>query len=216
MISGAIFDLDGTLLDSMWIWASIGEKYLRSVGYEPKENLNDTFRAFNLYQAACYYISEYGVTLSVDEIMNGINAMVEKYYRNEVVLKTGVAEFLKQLSENGVRMCIATATDKYLVEAALERCGISKYFSDIFTCTSVGHGKDEPVIYREALKHLGTDKSETVVFEDSLHALATAKADGFITTAIFDCHEKNQSELKKLADYYISDYSDTKGFWELA
>lgn len=212
MIKGAIFDLDGTLLDSMHIWNNMGERYLRSIGYEPRENLNDTFRTLSLYQAACYYISEYGVDLSVDEIMNGINNMIEKYYRNEAVLKAGAAEFLKKLNDNGVKMCIATATDKYLVEAALKHCGISEYFSDIFTCTSVGHGKDEPVIYREALKHLDTDKSETVIFEDSFYALRTAKKDGFITAAIFDLYEKNQSELKALADFYITDYSDEKIF----
>lgn len=212
MIKGAIFDLDGTLLDSMHIWNNMGERYLRSIGYEPRENLNDTFRTLSLYQAACYYISEYGVDLSVDEIMNGINNMIEKYYRNEAVLKAGAAEFLKKLNDNGVKMCIATATDKYLVEAALKHCGISEYFSDIFTCTSVGHGKDEPVIYREALKHLDTDKSETVVFEDSFYALRTAKKDGFITAAIFDSYEKNQSELKALADFYITNYTDEKTF----
>lgn len=213
MIKGAIFDLDGTLLDSMWIWDNIGEAYLRSIGYEPKENLTEAFRTFSLYQAACYYKSEYGVTLSVDEIMNGINSMVEKYYENDVVLKSGADEFLNRLQKIGVRMCIATATDKYLVEAALKRCRVDGYFSDIFTCTSVGHGKDEPDIYRAALNHLGTDKSDTVVFEDSLFALKTAKADGFITAAVADCHEKNQSELRSLADCYITDYSDTEQFF---
>lgn len=212
MIKGAIFDLDGTLLDSMWIWDNIGEVYLRSIGYEPKENLTEAFRAFSLYQAACYYKIEYGVTLSVDEIMNGINSMVERYYENDVALKPGADEFLKRLQNSGVKMCIATATDKYLVEAALRRCQADGYFSEIFTCTSVGHGKDEPDIYRAALKHLGTDKSDTVVFEDSLFALRTAKADGFLTVAVADCHEKNQAALKALADCYITDYSDTEQF----
>ena len=128
MIKGAIFDLDGTLFDSMFIWDTIGEIYLRSIGYEPKENLNETFKTMSLYNAACYYKSEYGVTLSVDEIMDGVNRMVEKYYINEVQLKTGVYDFVKHLHNIGVKMCIATATDKYLVETALERCGINECF----------------------------------------------------------------------------------------
>ena len=102
MIKGAIFDLDGTLFDSMFIWDTIGEIYLRSIGYEPKENLNETFKTMSLYNAACYYKSEYGVTLSVDEIMDGVNRMVEKYYINEVQLKPGVYDFVKHLHNIGV------------------------------------------------------------------------------------------------------------------
>lgn len=216
MIKGAIFDLDGTLFDSMFIWDTIGEVYIRSIGYEPKENLNETFKTFSLYQAACYFKSEYGVILSVDEIMDGVNQMVERYYMEEVQLKPGVAGFLQQLSDSGVKMCIATATDKYLAEAALNRCGISEYFSEIFTCTSVGYGKDEPVIYRAALKHLETDKSGTVVFEDAIYAIKTAKKDGFITAAVFDSHEKSQDQIRALCDYYITDYSDAENFWKFA
>ncbi|MBQ2973536.1 MAG: bifunctional hydroxymethylpyrimidine kinase/phosphomethylpyrimidine kinase [Clostridia bacterium] len=214
MIKGAIFDLDGTLFDSMFIWDTIGEIYLCSIGYEPKENLNETFKTMSLYNAACYYKSEYGVTLSVEELMDGVNAMVEKYYRYEVPLKDGVAEFLEALRQSGVKMCIATATDRYLVEAALERCNISEYFSEIFTCTSVGHSKDEPDIYREALKHLGTPKEETPVFEDAIYAIRTAKKDGFKVVAVYDKSEENYAEVKSLCDFYITDYTDMQGFWK--
>lgn len=216
MIKGAIFDLDGTLFDSMFVWDTIGEIYLRSIGYEPKENLNETFKTMSLYNAACYYKSEYGVTLSVDEIMDGVNRMVEKYYINEVQLKTGVYDFIKHLHNIGVKMCIATATDKYLVEAALERCGIKECFSEIFTCTSVGHSKDEPDIYREALRHLATPKEDTFVFEDAIYAIRTAKKDGFRVVAIYDKSEENQAEIKSLCDHYITDYTDMQGFWKFA
>lgn len=216
MIKGAIFDLDGTLLDSMSIWDSIGEDYLRSVGYEPKEDLRETLKTFSLYQSACYFKSKFGVTLPVNKMMNGVSKMVEKYYAEEVLIKSGVAEFLKQLNQNGVKMCIATVTDKHLAETALKRCGVDKYFSEIFTCNSVGHSKEEPVIYREALKHLGTGKNDTVVFEDTLFSLQTAKADGFITAAVYDIHEDRQEEIKSLADFYIDDYSDTESFWKFA
>lgn len=216
MIKGAIFDVDGTLLNSMTIWENIGEIYLRSIGYEPKENLNETFKTFSLYQAACYYKREYGVSLSTDEIMNGINNMIYKYYRDEAPLKPGIESFLQQLKDSGIKMCIATATDKYLVEAALKRCGIIGYFSEIFTCTLVGRGKDEPIIYREALKHLGTKKSETVVFEDALYAMKTAKGDGFLTAAVYDTYEKSQRKINELADFYLTDFSDTDNFWKFA
>ncbi|MEH2951690.1 HAD family hydrolase [Candidatus Merdisoma sp. JLR.KK011] len=122
MIKNAIFDVDGTLLDSMFIWDTLGETYLRSIGYTPKENLNETFKNMSLYQAACYYISEYGVTLSVEEIMDGVNLMIRDFYLNDVKLKPYAADFLQRLNSKGIRMCIATATDKIIVEAVLEKC----------------------------------------------------------------------------------------------
>ena len=206
-IRGAIFDVDGTLLDSMLIWDTIGETYLRSIGYEPREKLNEVFKNMSLFQAARYYRTEYGVTLSIDEIMNGVNAMLERYYRFEVSLKPGVAELLAQLQASGVKLCIATATDRYLVEAALERCGVLSCFGAIFTCNEVGHGKDEPDIFEEALRFLGTEKAETVVFDDALYAVRTAKEAGFPVAVIYDSHEKNQEGLRALADFYIEDFS---------
>jgi len=127
-------------------------------------------------------------------------AIVDDFYRYEAQLKPHLKEFLAQLHETGVKMCIATATERSLVEAALARCGVLDYFSEIFTCSSVGAGKDEPTIYREALNFLGTDRTNTMVFEDSLHALTTAKKDGFYTTAVYDSHEENQEEIQRLAN----------------
>lgn len=216
MLEGAIFDLDGTILDSMYIWDTIGEEYLRSLGYEPKENINEIFRSFSLYQAVCYYKSEYGVPMSEQELMDGVNKTVEDHYFYSVPAKAGLHSFLRELSEAGVRMCVATATDRYQVEAALKRLGLDGYFLDIFTCTEVGHGKDEPDIFRKALMRLGTDKSSTAVFEDALYAADTAKRDGFITIGVYDEHTKEQEELKALSDAYIQDYMHTENFWSLA
>ena len=208
MIKGAIFDLDGTLVDSMFIWDTIGEEYLRSLGKEPHEDLKETFMTLTLEEAAEYYREHYGVTLSVKEIVDGVNAMVEQTYRTKVTLKPGISEYLAWLKENGVRMCVATVTDRYLVEETLERLGVRHYFSEIFTCAEVGFGKDKPIIYRKALEHLGTEKSDTYVFEDMLFALNTAKTDGFPTVGIYDRHEVHQDELKGLADYYVLDFTD--------
>jgi len=216
MIQGAIFDVDGTLLDSMSVWANIGADYLRFLGYEPRENLNETFKSMSLYQAACYYQSEYGVTLSTEEIIAGVNDRIGQFYRERAGLKPGVAGFLRQLREKGVKMCIATATDRPLVEAALERCGVLAYFSDIFTCFSVGHGKDEPVIYRTALEHLQTARAKTIVFEDALYAAKTARRYNFFTAAVYDSYEKHQAELRAAADLYITDFTDWKSFWDFA
>ena len=208
MIKGAIFDLDGTLLDSMFIWDTIGEEYLRSLGKEPHEDLKETFMTLTLEEAAEYYREHYGVTLSVKEIVDGVNAMVEQTYRTKVTLKPGISEYLAWLKENGVRMCVATVTDRYLVEETLERLGVRHYFSEIFTCAEVGFGKDKPIIYRKALEHLGTEKSDTYVFEDLPFALNTAKTDGFPTVGVYDRHEAHQDELKELSDYYVLDFTD--------
>ena len=208
MIKGAIFDLDGTLLDSMFIWDTIGEDYLRSLGKEPHEDLKETFMTLTLEEAAVYYRENYGVTLSVGEIVDGVNSMVEQTYRTKVTLKPGISEYLAWLKEDRVRMCVATVTDRYLVEETLERLGVRHYFSEIFTCAEVGFGKDKPVIYQKALEHLGTAKDETYVFEDMLFALNTAKTDGFPTVGVYDRHEVHQDELKELADYYVLDFTD--------
>ena len=198
-IRGAIFDVDGTLLDSMFIWDTIGETY------QPKENLNETFKNMSLHQAARYYQTEYGVTQSIDEIMDGVNAMLERYYRFEVPLKPGAAELLERLRQDGVKLCIATATDRHLVEAALDRCGVLSCFGEIFTCNEVGHGKDEPDIFEAALRFLGTRREETLVFDDALYAVRTAKEAGFPVAAVYDSHEKAQDQIRMLADVYLEE-----------
>ena len=206
MIKGAIFDFDGTLVDSMFIWDTFGEDYLRSLDIEPRENLAEAFKTFTLEQAAEYYREHYGVALSVNEIVDGVNEMVAKLYRTKVTLKDGVREFLEALKSQGVKMCVATVTDRPIVEDVLNRLGIRDFFTEIFTCAEVGYNKETPHIYRVALEALGTKKDETVVFEDALHALMTAKNDGFLVAAVYDKHEAKQIEMRSEADYYISDY----------
>ena len=210
MIKGAIFDLDGTLLDSMFIWDTFGEDYLRTLGKEPKENLTEAFKTFTLEQAAEYYREHYGVTLSVNEIVDGVNEMVAKLYKTKVTLKDGVREFLEALKSQGVKMCVATVTDRPIVEDVLNRLGIRDFFFEIFTCAEVGYNKETPHIYRAALEVLGTKKDETVVFEDALHALITAKKDGFKVAAVYDRHERSQTQMKENGDYYITDFETTQ------
>lgn len=214
MIRGAIFDVDGTLLDSLSIWDTVAEDYLRSLGIEPRENLAETFKTFSLEQSAEYCRSVYGVKQSVKEIMDGIDAMMETFYRQTAPLKPGAAEFLRALAQNGVKMAVATATDRYLIEAALTRCGVRAYFLDLFTCTSVGKSKNEPDIYRAAREALGTKKEDTWVFEDAYHAAKTAADDGFPVAALFDASEDEQDALKKTAKLYLRSFEDALPFRE--
>ena len=215
MNAGAVFDVDGTLLDSMSIWDTVGADYLRSIGFKPKENLNEVFKDMSLDQAARYYQTEYGVTLSVEEITEGVNALLEDFYRHRAALKLGAGELVRELSSRGVKLCVATATDRYLVEAALERCGVLSCFGRIFTCGEVGHGKNEPHIFEAALRFLGTVREETLVFDDALYAVRTAKKAGFPVAAVYDSHEKGQAQVRALADVYLENLAQPDKLREL-
>ena len=212
----AIFDFDGTLFDSMFLWNHVGEIYLRSLGKEPKPSMREDVRALSLYQSACYFKQEYALSLSVEEIMTGINQTIEDFYIYEVLPKPGVVDFLNQMQKAEIPMCIATASDRYQIEAALSRCGMGHYFDAIFTCGEVGHGKDEPVVFQKAMEHFGADRSSAVVFEDALHAIRTAKSDGFTVVAVFDNSEKRQTDIRNLADCYLADFEHTEEFWKFA
>ena len=216
MLKGAILDFDGTLFDSMFIWDTAGEVYLRSIGTEPRENLQKILKPMSLLQSAQYIRECYQIPLTVEEIMDGVNRTVEDFYFHTVQPKKGVVAFLEQMKKQGVRMCIATATDRYQAEATLKRCGMESFFSEIFTCTDVGHGKDEPIIFQKAMEYLGTTKADTVVFEDAYYAAKTAKADGFITVAVFDSHETKQAELLSISDCFIENFTQTEHFWKFA
>ena len=210
----AIFDFDGTLFDSMHIWDNVGEIYLRSLGKEPKPSLRDDVRTMSLYQSACYLKQEYDLPLTEEEIMTGINRTVEHFYLYEVQPKPGVVDFLKQIQKAGIPMCIATATDRYQIEAALSRCRMTDYFDAIFTWNEVGHGKDEPIIFQKAMECFAADRSSAVIFEDALHAIQTAKADGFRVVAVFDSSEKRQNEIRSIVDFYLTDFEHTEEFWK--
>lgn len=204
-IKGAIFDFDGTLFDSMFIWDTAGESYLTSVGVTPRQGVNEAVCALSLSQTASYFKREYALPMTTEQIENGINRMVEHFYYDEVQPKDGMRELVEALRAQGAKCVIATATDRHLIEAALRRCSMERYFDGIFTCTEVGHGKDEPDIFRACLKALGTDRDNTVVFEDALHAAATAKCDGFAVVGVYDKSERHRSEMKALCDCYITD-----------
>ena len=216
MLKSLIFDFDGTLFDSMFIWDTAGEVYLRSIGKEPEANLQKVLKPMSLLQSAQYIREKYHIPLSVEDIMDGVNRTVEDFYFHTVEPKPGVITFLEELHRRNIKMCIATATDRYQVEAALQRCNMLHFFSEIFTCTEVGSGKDRPEIFRKAMEHLQTDRSTTVVVEDAYHAVCTAKQDGFYVVGVHDSHESRQQELLHLADAYLSDYFELTSFWKFA
>lgn len=207
-IEGAIFDLDGTLIDSMKIWHDVSLIYMRLNGIEPPEDFQKKFLKLSIVQAATLFNENYFPNIPVEEIIKQINALVEDFYFNEALPKKGVKDVLQYFKENNVKMCIATATDRYLVEKCLERNNLLEYFSEIFTCTEVGSGKDTPVIYTKALKQLNTPKENTYIFEDAFYAIRTAKAAEFNVIAIEDEYETRKDKAKKRADYYLHNWSE--------
>ncbi len=210
----AVFDFDGTLFDSMFIWDTVGELYLKSIGKEPEPFLRDKIRTFSLKQSAQYFQQKYHIALSEKEIADGINKIIEDFYFDEVQPKSNVINFLHILKQAGFRMCIATATDRYLIEKALERCSMENFFEKIFTCGEVGYGKDTPMIFRKAIEYFPSTRENTLIFEDAFHALQSAKQDNFITVGVYDESEPNQIGVRKMSDYFLTsfDINEVKGF----
>jgi len=202
-VKGAIFDCDGTLLDSMPMWVRLETEYLLCQGLTPRPGFIDAVRPLSTIEAAEYFRVEFNLPKSTEQIVAERNKMVEAYYFNKATLKDGVLHTLESLRGRGVKMCVATATDKYLVEEGLKRCGILKYFERIFTCSEENTSKSSPDIFIRAAAYLGTDIRDTLVFEDALHAIKSAKNAGFQVAAIYDPSEEgNQEEIKRLCDYY--------------
>ena len=209
MIKGAIFDMDGTLLESMHMWNNLSKYYLTYKGYEVKENLPKYTNGLNYYETLCGNIRKYIKDMTDEEIIKEAHAYIGEFYKNQVMPKKGAVEFLEKLHSMGVKICMATATSYFLLEPALIRLDMLKYFSKIYTTREVGIGKESPLIFNKSLEHLGTNKEDTYIFEDALYAIKTAKDDGFKVCAIYDKNETEHNEIKALSDIYIEeDYED--------
>ena len=201
MIKAAIFDIDGTLLDSTFIWRGLGERFLLGLGITPQNELDEILRCLSLTDGAEYLCREYSLPLTPSQVIDSTNRLVEDFYLNKAQPKKGAAEMLSLLSSKQISMGIATAGCANLSLPALERLGLRKYFSIEYSCSDYG-GKHEPQIFLSAAQALGALPCETVVFEDSFHAALTAKHAGFIVGAVRDSGEPFQQELRECADIY--------------
>ena len=206
-ISAAIFDMDGTLTDSMSYWANICSMLVRFCGKTPAEDFDKRMKGKTFEQVTEVFDKEYGIRMTKREVNDAMNAIIEDIYMTVVIPKPGVTALLERFKTDGVKMCVATMTDLELAEKLLVRLGLRDYFSKIFTCAMVGDGKEKPTIYNASLEHLGTKREETPVFEDALYAIRTAKAAGFPVVAIYEpTFEDDQTKIRELADVYIEDY----------
>lgn len=183
VIRGAIFDMDGTLLDSMWIWEHYASQYITSRGMPPAPDLDERLGTATLGEAAAYLCRTYRLPETAEETEADIARTVTLLYER-VVPMPGVPEMLAALSAAGVRMAVATLTERGDAERVLARLGLLDYFEGIFTCTEVGAPKTRPDVFEAALAALGTRRGGTAVFEDAPYALRTAQAAGFPTVAV--------------------------------
>jgi HAD superfamily hydrolase (TIGR01509 family) len=215
-ITGAIFDMDGTLLNSMDYWAIVPCDYLKSLGIEPDENASMLYLEKGMKAFFDHYNELYNFKDSYDEALDFMYKRMDIYYEKYVCLKDGALDLLKELKKRNVKICLATATDRYAVENIFNKLGISEYFSAIFTSKEVGVGKWSPLIYQKALDFLGTDKETTYVFEDAFYAIKTAKGDNFKVVGIYDKNVlQTPSEIASYCDYYLSEDSKYKLFEEM-
>ena len=207
-IKGAIFDLDGTLLDSMGFWDNVGENFLAAQGKEPREDFREKYYVLSPRETAEMLIDEYGVPGTPDEIIDSMNNAAEIFYTNHVQPKPHAIELLEKLRAAGIKMALATATDRHLVEIAVNRLDIKKYFEGIVTCGEVGQSKTRPDVYLKALSYIGSEIKDTALFEDAVVAAHTAKDAGFYTVGIYDdtCKE-NEEEMRSFCDEYLTDFT---------
>ena len=208
-IKVAIFDMDGTLVDSLMIWdvlwSTFGERYLNDKTFVPSLEDDKKVRTLTLKDAMYLIHKNYQLGESGEELLALANVIMKDFYANSVELKSGVREFLEYCKNKGVKMCIASATAPELIDVAMNHCNIGKYFLQVFSCGTIGKGKDEPDVFLKAAEFLGAEIKETWVFEDSLTAIETATKIGMPTVGIYDCYNFGQDRIKKIATEYISE-----------
>ncbi len=203
-ITGAIFDLDGTLLNSMDHWARVPDELLSEMNINPIESTSKRFLEDGMKNWYEFCQREYGLNATYDEAKKRIYEIMDQKYRTIIDIKDGARQMLDKLYNSGVKICLATATDRSSVELVLKRLNIEKYFSRIFTTGEVGVGKREPLIYELALEYLGTDKETTYIFEDAVYAMTTAYNNGFKVVGVYDKNVyATEDEVKKLCHVYL-------------
>lgn len=212
-IKYAIFDADGTLMDSMHIWDTLDGAFLRMRGIVPDEDR--IFMRYGYFNAVEYMVEKYNLNMTPVQVKADIMKILEYYYNNVPVAKNGVKDFLQKLNDNGVHCVVATATDRYLMEPALERNGLLKYFDRVFSTKEIGVSKQKPDIFNIARDFLGADDN-LFIFEDAAYAIDTAKKAGYKVVAVEDYSAADDIDfIKNTADYYISDYSEMYKIFDL-
>lgn len=208
-IKGAIFDMDGTLIDSLMYWEDlyrrIGKKYFNDESFHPSQEVDKTIRHMIFAEAISNLKDHYNIPGTTDELLEFCEKGIPEFYRNIAKLKDGAITLLEDLKSKNIKLCLASATDINHVKIALEHHGIAKYFDCVLSCAQIGVGKHEPDIFLLALSELGVSANEVCVFEDSVVGLGTAKRIGCYTVGIFDKYNSNHESLKAISDIYLKE-----------
>ena len=186
MIKCAVFDADGTLIDSLGVWKSADEEYLRSKGRRLDPGMTEKFNKMTYGQSIAFVKQHYGIDEPEEQISDDIMSIVMRKYETDVKVNEGVAELLQRLLDNGVPMAVATANDRKLVCRGLRSTGLRRYFTHIVSCDETGCGKDDASVFIRAAEMLGCEPSETLVVEDDRAYVKAARAAGFVAIHISD------------------------------
>lgn len=205
-----IFDMDGTLVDSMVYWRNLVQEYIRSKGITvDMAAVLSKIKTMTVLQSTQYFAKEYPFLGSPEQMAQDIFELMGKHYLNDVQIKDGITEYLQKLKARGVKMCIATITGRDLMTVCLSRLGLMDYFDFILTGSEVTIGKNTPEMYLRCAETFGAAPEDIAVFEDTLNAITTAKEAGFYTVGIFDESEMHNTEaIKQTADEYINTWYD--------
>lgn len=207
-----IFDMDGTLVDSMGYWKRLGREYLAQKGFtEGVEPVLERIKTMTMAESTALIIRTFGLEVTPEELVDEMNQVMEEHYRRDVPLKPGIAGYLTALRERGARLCVATATDEVLARACLERLEVADCFEFILSCEAMGVGKDRPDVFQAAAHRLGAAPGEIAVFEDAVYAVRTAKAAGFYTVGVYDENgAADWAAVAELADETVLDWNQAK------
>ncbi len=207
-INGAIFDMDGTLVDSLMVWdvlwTRFGERYLGDASFRPDPVTEKAIRTLPLREAMELLHQTCSIGADGDELWRFATDMCADFYQNDVQMKPDVLDFLEHLKRQGVKMCVASATAPDLLEIIFRRYELDRYFSRIFSCSEIGKGKEYPDVFDAAHAYLGTEKESTWVFEDSFVALQTARRAGYHTVGIYDPYNFCLDQMPEVSTEYIA------------
>lgn len=206
-IEGAIFDLDGTLINSLFfwerLWAKLGKIYLDDPNFLPDLTIQKAVRTITFRDAAQLLYDTFAFG-NADEIYDLMHDFCIEIYREKATFKPGAKELLDHLKARGVRMCIASASMPDLLRAIFDRFGLDDYFPKIISCAEVGKGKSHPDVFIAAETYMGTPRETTWIFEDSVTALETAQKAGFKTVGVYDKHNFDIERTAEVSTEYIA------------